>query len=438
MRKEPDMRKPFVAAGSLALAGLWLGVFILIGAVIDKEDPPASLTLNVRDVPYYVYLGKPYTLTIDYTNDGVQESGPMVLTVEMRGEGPFDVLSVSDAGRVDQSRVQWALPSVPAQGTGSVQLTIKGLPPEDLSYANYNKPGFAGYAAFENGFKLSARAARASDGDLLGTALALADSGAQVPTQIQVTKDFTPDPSTNVTVEVGISCTVGTGSPSSNVFSDEEQFTFGIVGLTGGTTDCTLTETNMPAGYEMDEDASTCDDGPITVAFDTVEACVFANRLIQDPCDPAPTPRYICVFKDAVSSFGGSFDFDLEVGGSDEGGFSLGDGDFEAIPIASLETYVISEQSEPGWQLVSISCEDTEDVVVVTDIVSRTVRIEPFLNEASPQAVCTFVNLRLAPTPRPNLSGVLIGPGRQPTAQPAAATSPVRPPSTGDGGLAGD
>jgi hypothetical protein len=116
----------------------------------------------------------------------------------------------------------------------------------------------------------------------------------------------------------------------------------------------------------------------------------------------------------------------------------LGDGDFEAIPIASLESYVISEQSEPGWQLVSISCTDTEDVVVVTDIVSRTVRIEPFLNEASPQAVCTFVNLRLTPTPRPNLSGVLIGPGRQPTAQPAAATSPVRPPSTGDGGLAGD
>jgi hypothetical protein len=431
------MRKPFVAAGGLALAVLWLGVFVLIGAVIDKEDPPASLTLNVRDVPYYVYLGKPYTLTIDYTNDGSKDSGAVLLKAEIRGESDFDVLRVSDGATVGKNRVEWRLPSVPAGGSGSVELTIQGLRPTDYSSANYNKPGFAGYAAFEDGFKLSVNATR-DDGNPLGTALAVADSGAQVPTQIQVTKDFTPDPSTNVTVEVGISCTVGTGSPSSNVFSDEEQFTFGIVGLTGGTTDCTLTETNMPAGYEMDEDASTCDDGPITVAFDTVEACVFANRLIQDPCDPAPTPRYICVFKDAVSSFGGSFDFDLEVGGSDEGGFSLGDGDFEAIPIASLETYVISEQSEPGWQLVSISCEDTEDVVVVTDIVSRTVRIEPFLNEASPQAVCTFVNLRLAPTPRPNLSGVLIGPGRQPTAQPAAATSPVRPPSTGDGGLAGD
>ncbi|HEY7467364.1 MAG TPA: hypothetical protein VIB47_11800, partial [Dehalococcoidia bacterium] len=146
------MRKPFVAAGGLALAVLWLGVFVLIGAVINKDDPPASLTLNVRDVPYYVYLGKPYTLTIDYTNDGSKDSGAVLLKAEIRGESDFDVLRVSDGATVGKNRVEWRLPSVPAGGSGSVELTIQGLRPTDYSSANYNKPGFAGYAAFEDGF----------------------------------------------------------------------------------------------------------------------------------------------------------------------------------------------------------------------------------------------------------------------------------------------
>jgi hypothetical protein len=72
--------------------------------------------------------------------------------------------------------LRWRLDALRPGETGSIGLTLRGSAPADTSGADYNYEGYEGYAAFEDGFEMTARVTSV-DGDPLAEALVIADSG---------------------------------------------------------------------------------------------------------------------------------------------------------------------------------------------------------------------------------------------------------------------
>ena len=143
-------------------------------AVITKDYPP-RLSVNVTGVPGYVYYNQSYDLSIDYANHGGSASGPLELSAQL--PETFALAQDIDDPRHHGERLVWSLDGLKAGESGSVQFTVRGTLPADLSQAVYDLPGYAGHTAFLEGFEL---AVALSGDSTAASALVIADTGAEV------------------------------------------------------------------------------------------------------------------------------------------------------------------------------------------------------------------------------------------------------------------
>jgi hypothetical protein len=159
------------------------------------------------------------------------------------------------------------------------------------------------------------------------------------------------------------------------------------------------------------------------------------------------------------------FTFEVEIDAAAEPDEMLEDGESFEITYANNDVIEVTEKSKTGWMLDSIECSQEEGVEIDED--ER--RVTVTRDEAVDSVLCTFVNVRVStptatatatptvtPTGTPSATvsstatpsgpthlGAIIGSGPRATASPqpaqvapqATQTAPIRPPSTGSGGI---
>jgi hypothetical protein len=185
--------------------------------------------------------------------------------------------------------------------------------------------------------------------------------------------------------------------------------------------------------------------------------------LAQQPCSDLDDERCLFIIKETdPSDSSEDFTFEVEIDASPEDDETLEDGEFFGISYANADEIEITENSKTGWMLESIECSQEDGVEINED--ER--RVTVTRDEAVSSVTCTFTNVKVStptatatatgtptatptgtvtptstPSGPPHL-GAIVGGGPRATATPqptqvpqGTQTAPIRPPSTGDGGI---
>jgi prealbumin domain-containing protein len=341
-----------------------IAIAVMVGSaafVVTKEDSPA-LAVRVEGVPGYVYYSQQYPLTVHYTNEGGAVSGPVELAVQL--PETFALAgNIHDPTRHGE-RLVWQLDGLDAGESGSVQFTVQGTLPDDLTAAVYDLPGYEGHTAFVEGFQMPVTL---TAGNATAETLAVADTGIPVATgQVRVLKVCEPDPNAagDFTIRLLDDRDLEVGAPQS--IGCGEGFTFPVVAANGP---FTAEETATAAGFV--ETGNTC----LNVAAGPIgdpTICEIENSETGT----------ITIVKDTNPETSGiSFDFD-----SDLGDFDLEDDDSEQFTGLNDTAISFIENPPPGWVLVSIVC-NAEDYTV--NLETRGVVVDLLPGE---DVTCTFTN----------------------------------------------
>ena len=275
------------------------------GSVLTK-DYPARLAVSVEGVPGYVYYDRAYDVTIEYANLGGGVSGPVELMVQL--PETFALADrLGDPARHGE-RFVWTLDGLDTGERGSVTLTLQGTLPDDLTNAVYDLPGYAGHTAFVEGFEL---AASLTAGAHTALTLAVADTGAPEDPNLTVAKlcalgDTSTDFSINrvgTLIVYTLDCGEAQGGPTFEGIATLQETpregylppifggdctSAGVVTIIGvGNFTCTVTNLQVPVLIVE----KTCIGGDVTFSF-TLTPDGGAETAFDVPCgetsDPIP------------------------------------------------------------------------------------------------------------------------------------------------------
>jgi len=166
------MRIAGLIVAALALAA----IAISAGTVIVKDYEP-RLSLQVKGVPGYIYYNRDYKLTLEYANHGGAVDGPIQISVAL--PETFALAEhIADPHRHGDT-LRWTIDGLGTGESGSIEFSVRGTLPADLTNAVYDLPGYVGHTAFVEGFELTARI---EAGSSAAEITAIADTGATTRT----------------------------------------------------------------------------------------------------------------------------------------------------------------------------------------------------------------------------------------------------------------
>ena len=246
------------------------------GSVIMK-DYPARLAVSVDGVPGYVYYNQAYDVTIEYANLGGGVSGPVELSAVL--PETFALADRIGDPASHGERLVWTLDGLDAGERGSVTFALQGTLPAELTNAVYDLPGYAGHTAFVEGFEL---AATLTAGSQTASTLAVADTGLVLLGSLLIVKQCDEGDLTT-----GFVINVSGDGVSEDVMRDCPDPDGPIILITPisvpTNVELTVSET-PPEGYEEPTFGGDCaPDGTVTISSAEPEGtCTVRNTLSAD------------------------------------------------------------------------------------------------------------------------------------------------------------
>jgi hypothetical protein len=226
--------------------------------VLFKDHGP-KLSVDVQGVPEYVYYDHPYDITLAYANHGGAVKGPVELTADLP---PTFFLAGTQSGiSITDQHLVWQFDGLKAGESGTVNFTVKGVLPADLTRAVHNIPGYEGHTSFVEGFSL---AVAMTAGRHATTAVAVADTGASTNpfADLTIIKDTIPDYPASFTFTDNIdNCNIG--SLEDDGIGNGNEVTCAI----GQRTEIVVTENDpTPQGFVLVD--IQCTNNPVPQALD--------------------------------------------------------------------------------------------------------------------------------------------------------------------------